>query len=259
MISKEKQELLLTAMLSGQRVSVAGESAGVNTLTSVRYYNKWKESGKIPPNHECYCGRQYAHIGACQGTRYRPQPTPLPVSTPILIRTAHSEGEWGQMLVDVRHELFSWAVRNLRNTAQAEDAVQQTIVQALRARTQYQKGTNFKSWIYRVLRNNLASSFRRKPTSNIDLVPEALTSIPEGTTDLVLANEIIVQIARLAPDQRDVCFCIWVDGMEYGETAKRYGVSVGTVKSRLWRARCRLRGVLVGGGSLEEEAGNGVD
>lgn len=241
MIPASKLLALKSTLLEGTRISAAAVLAKVSKPTALTYLKLWQADGSIPIILNCRCGKPIIHVGSCPGARRKTTPAPLPVKP---FTAHHTETEWGQMLIQIRPEILAYSLKELRHKSHAEDLVSQTIEKAWRSRLLYTKDTNFKGWIYTCLKNNLNGNRRGKYSQKTVDIDSTHISTAEQTTTTVLANEVIVKIARLNPEQRDVCFCVWLDGMSYEETARRYGVSIGTIKSRLWRVREKLRGRL---------------
>jgi RNA polymerase sigma-70 factor (ECF subfamily) len=162
--------------------------------------------------------------------------------------------DFQKMLVDSLPRLRAYAITLTRDRSQAEDLVQQTAMQALRARTQFQMGTNFTGWIYRILRNNYISSKRRSNRAPVcmDDMPEDTFSRGGDQEDKVLTREVVKAMDKLQDSQREVLILICAGGMSYEEAAEALQCSVGTVKSRLWRARRQMEELILGKSAPEE-------
>jgi len=131
----------------------------------------------------------------------------------------------------------------------AEDLAQDALARAWRCRTSYEPGTNLKAWVFMILRNGFYSHTRRSWRS-CELDPEVAASTlvavsnPTGALEL---NDLRRAMNMLPSDQREVLILIGAAGLSYEEAADICGVAVGTVKSRVSRARARLAEILEGG------------
>jgi RNA polymerase sigma-70 factor (ECF subfamily) len=139
----------------------------------------------------------------------------------------------------------------------ANDLVQETVLKALAGRNSFRPGTNFSGWIFRIQRNEFISSLRRmKPTVPIDVaVAESLTQRPTQENGLVM-REFLRAFGQLSPGQREALVLAVVEGQPYDVIAAHVGVSIGTIKSRVSRARATLARLLL---DPEEAAEESVD
>jgi RNA polymerase sigma-70 factor (ECF subfamily) len=153
-----------------------------------------------------------------------------------------------QMLVDALPRLRAYAMILTRSRAHADDLLQQTAYRALRSETQFTMGTNFLGWMYRILRNEYISTLRRakRSPSCLDDVPEDLFARHGDQEDKLLTNEVIAAMDNLPTSQREVLVLVCAGGLSYDEAAASIGCSVGTVKSRLWRARQHMQELVLG-------------
>jgi len=152
---------------------------------------------------------------------------------------------------DALHNLARYLTRN---AADAEDLVQETYARALRGAAQFTPGTNLKAWLFRILRNTFVSLYRRQRTDptvgGLDPVDPGAAGSDEsgwfrGDIELdrlrgVVAEEIEAAVMSLTEDARTVVL-LDLEGLTEGEVADVLGCAVGTVKSRLARARAALR------------------
>ncbi len=150
-------------------------------------------------------------------------------------------------------QLFNFARWLTQDTAEAEDLVQETYAKALRGFPSFQAGTNFRAWIYRILRNSFLSSRTGLKVSvpideeSVEGVLPTETTTPESIL-LEQANREVVQQAleELPVHFREILLLCEVEEMSYQEISETLAIAPGTVMSRLFRARKALRGVLQG-------------
>ncbi|CAN5732716.1 RNA polymerase sigma factor SigR [soil metagenome] len=151
--------------------------------------------------------------------------------------------------------LYRVALRLTGEAAQAEDLVQDTMLKAYRSWRQYRPGTNAKGWLLTILRNTFINSYRRRKLEpvamDLELIePHALyraveSADPEGSFFGRLVDEKVLEaVDALPPDFREVLVLSDMEGMRYAEIAEALQVPVGTVKSRLFRARRLLQAQL---------------
>ena len=141
--------------------------------------------------------------------------------------------------------LLRTAIRMSGDRARAEDAVQDTYLRAWRSFRTYEPETNCRAWLFRILLNVLkkaAGKRRRDPLAEAEDVEVSHKVIPlfpnvEGGS----RQDILAAVNRLAPEFRDVLWLVVVEGFPYRETAQMLDIPMGTVMSRLYRARRELR------------------
>lgn len=148
-------------------------------------------------------------------------------------------------------KLFNFACWLARDTTVAEDLVQETYMKALRGFSSFQQGTNFRAWIYRILRNTfLTSQTGLKAAAAIALEDE---TAPEPATEatpesILLARFEIEAIQRalesLPVHSREVILLCDLEEMSYQEIGLTLSIPIGTVMSRLSRARKAMRALL---------------
>jgi len=126
--------------------------------------------------------------------------------------------------------------------AQGDDLAQETLAKALASRASFEMGTNMKAWTFMILRN-LFLSDKRRSWRSCELDPEVaeqrLVAVTSATGGLEL-DELRRAMAMLSDDQREALILIGAAGMSYEEASAIIGVAVGTVKSRVSRARDHL-------------------
>ncbi len=141
--------------------------------------------------------------------------------------------------------LRRFAVSITGNRADADDLVQDTVERALRNLHQWQQGTRLDSWMFRIAQNLWIDATRaRRARANVVHDPEAAENVAvDGARDaearLTFADTVRA-IGELPEDQRMVVALVLVDGMSYREAADALNVPIGTITSRLARARLAL-------------------
>jgi RNA polymerase sigma-70 factor, ECF subfamily len=149
--------------------------------------------------------------------------------------------------------LYNFACWLTHDLQEAEDLVQETYVKALKGFSSFQPGTNFRAWIYKILRNAfLTSRTGLKATSTVQLdlesQEEALPTVTETPESILLqrSDGRLVQqtLEQLPVAYREVLLLCEVEEMSYQEISATLAIPMGTVMSRLSRARKALRGGL---------------
>jgi RNA polymerase sigma-70 factor (ECF subfamily) len=147
-------------------------------------------------------------------------------------------------------QLYNFARWLTQDTAEAEDLVQETYAKALRGFSSFQTGTNFRAWIYRILRNSFLSSRTGLKTMVVldeedgDSLPVE-TSTPESLLVEQANREMVRQALEGLPVPfREILLLCEVEEMSYQEIAETLAIPIGTVMSRLSRARKALRDAL---------------
>ena len=162
--------------------------------------------------------------------------------------------EFAELALPLFDSLYNFACWLAHDRAEAEDLVQETYAKALKGFSSFQRGTNFRAWIFRILRNTFLNSRAALAASQtIALEEEALENVPAAVTcetpesilfDLANQDAVQAAIEKLALPFREVLLLADVEEMPYREIAESLAIPVGTVMSRLARARRVLRGEL---------------
>ncbi|HAC16463.1 MAG TPA: RNA polymerase subunit sigma [Bacteroidetes bacterium] len=151
--------------------------------------------------------------------------------------------------------LYNFAIRLTTDPIDAEDLVQDTIVKAFRFFGSYEKGTNAKAWLFRILKNSYINNYRKKSKQpqqvdydEVSTYYENVRSEQSDTTDMedimyrdMLDDQITRALQRLPEDFRTVVLLCDVEGFTYEEIANMLDVPIGTIRSRLHRGRNLLR------------------
>lgn len=139
-------------------------------------------------------------------------------------------------------QAYAHALAITRDRASAQDAVQEAFLDAWRAIARFDAARRFYPWLYTLLRNRCfkALAVRRPPDGPqaVGLLRAPEGQRPESTLDLERA------LARLAPEERELLLLKHLDGLSYEELAERTGLAAGTVMSRLFAVRRRVKALL---------------
>jgi RNA polymerase sigma-70 factor, ECF subfamily len=138
--------------------------------------------------------------------------------------------------------LRAFAISLCGNVDRADDLVQETLLRALANIDSFQPGTNMSAWLFTILRNHFRSEYRKRRREVEDSeghYAETLKSQPEQFGQVEF-SEFREALAKLPTDQREALILVGASGFSYEEAAKICGCAVGTIKSRVNRARTRL-------------------
>ncbi len=150
-------------------------------------------------------------------------------------------------------KLYNFACWLTRDRAAAEDLVQETYTKALKGFASFQQGSNFRAWIYRILRNTfLTTEAGLEATVSLDsddTVAEPTTTETPESVLLARFEQKAIQKAleNLPVNYREMILLCDVEEMSYQEIAQALGIPIGTVMSRLSRARKAMRALLMAG------------
>jgi RNA polymerase sigma-70 factor, ECF subfamily len=151
---------------------------------------------------------------------------------------------------------YNYAYRLTQNEADARDLTQEAFIRVYRAWRSFKPGTSFLAWIYRIVSNLHRDELRRRKGRYQEEIPEdhelqeygggrplAVEPIEEYV-ESQLSEPVSKALADLGTEQRQIVLLADVEGYSYQEIAEIVGCTVGTVRSRLHRARGQLRGLL---------------
>jgi RNA polymerase sigma-70 factor (ECF subfamily) len=150
------------------------------------------------------------------------------------------------MLLDVIPHLRAFARSLTRNRDQADDLTHDAVVRALAAIDQFTPGTNFKAWMFTILRNLYYNECRKRwiKSTPIDEMTGDEPSIGPAQEAHLEFNDFRRAFWQLNADQREVLILVGASGFSYEEAAEVCNCRVGTVKSRVSRARAELKQIL---------------
>lgn len=139
-------------------------------------------------------------------------------------------------------QMRAYAMSLTGSSVEADDIVQDSLMRALRFREGFEMGTNMRAWLYRIVRNTFysAAAKRRDTVEDVDgYWAGRLTASPDQEWR-VQYGELLDALAELTPDSRDALLLVVASGLSYQEAAEVCGCAIGTMKSRVNRARERL-------------------
>ncbi len=153
-----------------------------------------------------------------------------------------------QNLLGMQPELHRFALKLTADKEEADDLLQETSLKALDNEDKYTPDTNFKGWMYTIMRNIFINNYRKTvrdqtfvdQTENLyhlNLPQDSGFESTEGNYDL----KEIRRIVNTLPKEYRIPFSMYVSGFKYREIAERLGLPIGTVKSRIFFTRQRLQ------------------
>jgi RNA polymerase sigma-70 factor (ECF subfamily) len=162
-------------------------------------------------------------------------------------------------LMDILPHMRSFAQFLTRDHDKSKDLIQDAIVRILRAQHHYEAGTNFKAWVFTILRNLHINNFRAKlcDTVVLDDSTGIILSVPADQHSVLEFHALQRALLKLPPELRDVLILVGAEGFSYEEAAVICGCAIGTIKSRMSRGRdaiYRLLGGLPGNANTEAMA-----
>lgn len=158
--------------------------------------------------------------------------------------------EFQHQLLGFRQQLYYFALSLTKDRDNALDLLQDSMVRAITYREKFQENTNFKAWLYTIMKNTFINGHRRHKRGRaimdtVEHVREEAgrAQVPNSTDGRVRMAEIQRSLERLDPAFRTP-FTMHHEGYKYHEIAEHLAIPVGTVKSRIFQARQRLMGML---------------
>jgi len=170
-------------------------------------------------------------------------------------RPEFNEAEFKAELTALIPHLRAFSRSLCGNAALADDVAQDALLKAWNARERYIPGSNLKAWTFTILRNQFYS-IKRRSWRATSLEPEVAEQTIIATADVeqsVRVNELRRGLDMLQDDQREALILVGASGMSYDEAAEICGCAVGTIKSRVSRARKSLE-VIMKAGNFDGEA-----
>ena len=151
-----------------------------------------------------------------------------------------------QRLVELIPRLRRYARALVGERTNADDLVQDTLERAWAKLHLYRRGTDLRAWLFTVMHNVHVNRIRATSSTDPldDEMPELAQRAAQG--DALLVRDLDRAIARLPAEQRAVLLLVTLEEMSYEEVARTLGIPIGTVMSRLSRARDKLRAMMQG-------------
>ena len=174
------------------------------------------------------------------------------MSNETRIEPRNGAGKGLQMVTDdmvaLVPQLHTFARSLCRDGVRADDLVQEALMRAINNIQRFKPGTNLKAWLFTIVRNEHYSQLRRSKFEahgvDIELLPEP--SVPPDHDGKLELRDLNRALASLSPGQRTALILVSVSGFSYEEAAEICGCAVGTIKSRVARARETLLELLEG-------------
>jgi RNA polymerase sigma-70 factor, ECF subfamily len=134
------------------------------------------------------------------------------------------------------------------NRDMADDLAQDTMMRAWAARASYTQGSNFRAWMFMIMRNQFYSTLRKnkRMTSLDPEVAERVLVVAPAQQNGINVDDVAKALQKLPAEQREVMLLIGANGLSYEEAAEIIGCAMGTVKSRLARGRAALTALING-------------
>jgi RNA polymerase sigma-70 factor (ECF subfamily) len=153
--------------------------------------------------------------------------------------------EFQDQLTQFLPKMRIWALALTRNATAADDLVQDVALKTLMASESFVPGTNFSAWVHRIMINHFISARRRaRETTDIEQMPEvAVAPSQQYSTDF---RDLGQAFKQLPDDQKHALRSVAIEEKSYEQIAGESGVAIGTLKSRVHRARLQLRTEMMG-------------
>lgn len=159
--------------------------------------------------------------------------------------------EFTQQLDKLESLLFSFALRLTRNRQDAQDLMQETSLRAYRHKEKFTVGTNFKSWVSTIMRNTYINRYRKmksrkhvnQPIEDFSFALESRNAIPNKGEHDMRMKELKLMLNGIG-ELYSVPFLMFYRGYEYKEIANHLAIPIGTVKSRIFLARQRMKAAI---------------
>ncbi|MEO5707139.1 MAG: sigma-70 family RNA polymerase sigma factor [Alteraurantiacibacter sp.] len=169
---------------------------------------------------------------------------------PVPVRTAEDRSAFKRDLAQVVPHLRAFARGLCGRPDMADDLVQETMLKAWAAQDRFEPGTSMRAWTFVILRNIYLTDMRRNRFRGEydELVAERILVEPAGQEAPIHLADLHSALLTLPPERREALLLVGAGGFSYEEAAEICGCAVGTIKSRVGRARAALAQMIEAGG-----------
>lgn len=175
--------------------------------------------------------------------------------TELTKQESKKQNEFNDEILPHLESLYNFGLRLTSDPFDAEDLVQDTIVKAFRFFSSYEKGTNAKAWLFRILKNSYINGYRKRANTpqqvnydEIAIFYETIRAEHTESSDLeynmfrrMMDDDLSRALKSIPEDFRNVVLLCDVDGFTYEEISNMLDVPIGTIRSRLHRGRNLLK------------------
>ena len=181
-------------------------------------------------------------VSACVAVPPVVQPEDKPAFTPDGRPVIGHPSTWREDIIALIPALRAFAWSLCHNSADADDLVQDTLIKAWTNRTKFEPGTNLRAWLFTILRNTYYTAVvrRRREVADEDGKHAATLSAAPTQDWSVAVHSLRAALQQLPHEHREALVLVGAAGMTYEEAAEICGCALGTIKSRVNRARAKL-------------------
>lgn len=159
-----------------------------------------------------------------------------------------STKEFYNQIYEIDSSLNAFAYNLTKNNEDAQDLMQETKFRAIHNKEKFRPGTNFKAWMFTIMKNIFINSYRKKmkantiidSTENLYYINSSKNAISNNADRNILMQELHKMISKL-DDSIRIPFIMHYEGFKYQEIAEKFDLPLGTVKSRIFFARRALK------------------
>lgn len=166
--------------------------------------------------------------------------------------------DFHQNLIETLPALKAFAIVLTRNREMADDLVQDTALRAIDRCDQFMPGTSLKAWAFTLMRNihiDRLRQQRRRPTAELDeTLMDQVATVAAGQEHKLMLQDVMDNVMKLGREQREALLLVAAQGLSYEQTAEICGCPIGTIRSRISRARRELERNMMAGEAPAESA-----